>query len=187
MPKLPEFPPANSTPEEVSSWEEMYYDIIEDLRLQYDVCDEEGLVRELQKINPSATELTIAEYTLEVEVGSDFPSPEQVNTIEKGLKGTCFRTDGPDIDWKEVEGIPVGPWKGSIAIIGPPLEGDSLEEMQASEFWDAWEEAMDCLIELCEEKGMPVIFPQTMCIGMTIWSGDTLLAGKTITLLEPEQ
>jgi len=186
MTELPPFLPPDSTPEEVSCWEENFYEIIEDLRLQYDVCDEEGLVGELQKINPSATEMNIAEYTLEVEIGTHFPSPEQVNAIEKGLEGTCFRTDGPDIDWKEVDGIPIGPWKGSIAIIGPPLEGDSFEEMQTCEFWHPWEGAMDRLIELCEENGMPVIYPQDITFGMTIWSGDQMIAGTAITLLEVE-
>ena len=45
---------------------------------------------------------------------------------------------------------------------------------------------MDRLIELCEENGMPVIYPQDITFGMTIWSGDQMIAGTAITLLEVE-
>ena len=184
MTKLPEFLSENSSLEDAEAWEENFYNIIENLSLQYEVCDEVDLVRELQKIDPSATEMDISEYTLKVEIGNYFPSPEQVNSIEKGLEGTCFRTDGPDICWGGFEGVQVGPWEGSIAIIGPPLEGKSFEEIQTGKYWIPWSEAMDRLIHLCEVNRLPVIYPQDIGIGTTLWSGNRLLAGTAITILE---
>ncbi len=187
MPELPPFLPPESTPDEVSRWEENFFEIIEDLRDNWEVYDEEALVSELQKIDESATEDDIWEYSLKIELGGDFPTVDQINSIEDGLEGTCFRTDGPDILWEEPEGVPIGPWKGSIAILGPPLKGDSFEEIQEGPFWEAWEASMDRLIELCDEHGLTVIRPQDISIGTTIWSGDNLLQGTAITLLEEEE
>ncbi len=165
MIRLPEFLPIDSTSEEVSDWLKSFFKIIEELSDNWEVCDERALVSELQKIDASATEKDIWEYTLEVDLGGMFPTPEQVNSIEMGLEGTCFRTDGPDVLWDDVEGVPTGPWKGSVAIIGPSLQGGSFEEIQQGVFWKAWEDSMDRLIELCEENGLPVVYNQDMFIG----------------------
>ena len=184
MTKLAEFPPENSSSELIEAWEDNFYNIFEDISAQYLVCDELDLVREFQQFDSSASERDISEYTLKIDVGDSFPTPEQINNIEKGLQGSCFRTDGPDIFWESFETVPVGPWKGSIAIIGPPLNGDTYEEIQNGKFWIPWSDSLDRLIHLCEENGINIIYPQDIGIGTTLWSGNILLAGIAITIYE---
>lgn len=184
MTKLPDFPSEGSSLEIIEAWEENFYNIFENISMQYEVCDELELIRELQKVDPLVTENDISEYTLKIEIDGNFPSPEQVNNIEKGLQGTCFRTDGPNVFWNYSGEIPAGPWEGSIAIIGPPLEGETFDEIQNWKYWIPWSEALDRLIQLCEENRFNVIYPQDICLGTTLWSGDKLLAGRAITIFE---
>ena len=69
-------------------------------------------------------------------------------------------------------------------IIVPPLEGETFDEIQNWKYWIPWSEALDRLIQLCEENRFNVIYPQDICLGTTLWSGDKLLAGRAITIFE---
>ncbi len=186
MPNLPDFPPSNSTPKEVEVWEQGFFDIIEELCVEYEVCDEESLVSEMRKIDDSVTESDISEYTIKFHPEGSFLTPEQVNSIESGLEGTCLRTDGPDISWEDVDGVPTGPWKGSIALLGPPLRGKrkTLEEVQEGPFWDSFDSALNNLIEVCEDNGVRIVYPQDIGIGTTMWAGENLIGGIAFTLDE---
>jgi hypothetical protein len=184
MPNLPDFPPSNSTSKEVEAWEQGFFDIIEELSVEYEVCDEESLVSEMRKIDDSVTENDISEYTIKFHPEGSFLTPEQVNSIESGLEGTCLRTDGPDIFWEDVDGVPTGPWKGSIALLGPPLRGKTFEEVQEESFWDSFDSALNNLIEVCEDNGVRIVYPQDIGIGTTVWAGENLIGGIAFTLDE---
>ena len=65
MPNLPDFPPSNSTSKEVEAWELGFFDIIEEMSVEYEVCDEESLVSEMRKIDDSVTEKRDSSHGME--------------------------------------------------------------------------------------------------------------------------
>tara|TARA_B100000029_G_scaffold63108_1_gene56573 strand:- start:614 stop:1195 length:582 start_codon:yes stop_codon:yes gene_type:complete len=192
MQELPRFPDQSSTVEQVEKWWEDFFEIIEERYDDCGLCDEESLLEEMRKIDDSVTEDDISEYTLEFHP-EEIISAELMTTIESSLKGTCLRTDGPDYDCdslqdasngSEIFGFPAPPWTASLALIGPPLKGSTFEEVQEGPFWSAFDSSLDRLIEICEENGIRIVYPQNISIGTTLWAGEDLIGGIAFTLDE---
>lgn len=192
MQDFPQFPDPSSTLEDVAEWWDNFFDSVEDRYYDCGISEVSSLLADMQKIDQSVTEDDIWEYTLQFHP-EGIISAELMTKIEKSLKGTCLRTDGPDYFCEDVRndsnsserfGFPAPPWTASFALIGPPLEGDTFEEIQEGPFWEAFDQSLDRLIEICKENGISVVYPQNISIGTTLWSGDDLIAGIAITLTE---
>ena len=192
MQELPQFPDVSSTVDQVEKWWEDFFEIIEERYDDCGLCDEGSLLEEMRKIDDSVTEDDISEYTLEFHP-EGIISVKLMTTIESSLKGTCLRTDGPDYDCgrlpdapngSETFGFPAPPWTASLALIGPPLKGSTFEEVQEDPFWGAFDSSLDRLIEICEENGIRIVYPQNISIGTTLWAGEDLIGGIAFTLYE---
>ena len=192
MQDFPKFPDSSSTVEQVEHWWEDFFEIIEERYDDCGLCDEVSLLEEMQKIDNSVTENDISEYTLDF-YPEGIISAKLMLKIEKSLKGFCLRTDGPDYDCDNLRdasngsesfGFPAPPWTASFALIGPRLEGDTFEEVQEGPFWISFENALDRLIDICEDNGLRVLYPQNISIGTTLWAGDNLIGGIAFTLDE---
>jgi len=192
MQELPQFPDVSSRVDQVEKWWEDFFEIIEERYHDCGLCDEGSLLEEMRKIDDSVTEDDISEYTLEFHP-EEIISAELMTTIENSLKGTCLRTDGPDYECgslpdasngSEAFGFPAPPWTATLALIGPRLEGDTFEEVQEGPFWSAFDRSLDRLIEICEDNGIRVVYPQNISIGTTLWAGEVLIGGIAFTLDE---
>ena len=69
-------------------------------------------------------------------------------------------------------------------MIGPRLEGATFEEVQEGPFWISFENALDRLIDICEDNGLRIVYPQNISIGTTLWAGGNLIGGIAFTLDE---
>jgi hypothetical protein len=158
MPELVEFPPNKPTDEEIEQWENSYFGIIEDLYYECGLCDEESLLDDMRKIigNKEIND-EIWDYSIEF-APTDIISPEVMTRIEDSLQGTCLRTNGPTYDWGDLRDSPR--WSAKMELIGPTLEGETMEEITDSPFFGSLTIAIKKLIEAMEEEGIDPIIPQ---------------------------
>lgn len=158
MPSLPEFPSDKPTDEEIEQWENGYFEIIEDLYHECGLCDEDSLLDDIRKIVRSKeTNYEIMDYSIEF-VPTDIIPPDAMVRIEASLKGTCLRTNGPTYDWGDLSDSPK--WSAIMELIGPTLEGEEMDEILESPFYEPLTVAINTLLKAMEEEGIEPIIPQ---------------------------
>jgi len=156
--ELPEFPSESPTDEEIENWENNHYEIIEDRYHECGLCDEESLLDDMRRIigNKEIND-EIMDYSIQF-IPTDIISPEVMDRIEASLQGTCLRTNGPTYDWGDLRGKPR--WSAIMELIGPTLEGETMEEITDNPFYEPLTIAIKKLLKAMEEEGIDPIIPQ---------------------------
>ena len=160
MPLLPDFPANKPTEQEIEEWENNYYEIIEDIYDECGLCNEDSLLDDMRKIiHNTQTNDEIRDYSIKF-VPTNIIPPDAMTRIEASLKGTCLRTNGPSYFWGDLRDSPK--WSAIMELIGPTLDGEEMDEILKSPFYEPLIVAINTLLKAMKKEGIEPIIPQKL-------------------------